>query len=410
MSEIVEEFLGRYRRERHFYENLASLAEGRCTRLLEQRGVQAQVASRAKDSGRLAKKLAEREERYQKLEDIYADIVDLAGVRIALYLPGQKSEVENVIRRNFHVVDIRRHEGAPPQKQGTYSKVFPGYRADHFRVKIKAVEDGDQQYEDTLFEIQVTSVLMHAWSEVEHDLVYKPLSGQLTDEERAILDQINGLVLAVELALKQLQVEGERRIQARDSKFRNHYELAAFLFEYFETSARPAPLIGEPAVLMDYLRKTEQDTPAALLRYMNSVDGASAAEPIVNQLLDNMVEGEKDKYGLLGATRSEFTAEDSLPQIGGADVLVGEFINSWASLEKAIRGCEKSAGTRAPLQRLIRDLPSDFRTDFERLRAIRNRVVHAAETIVPSSMEKAIKDVKRLSERLEGYDGKSDND
>ena len=42
---------------------------------------------------------------------------------------------------------------------------------------------------------------MHAWSEVEHDLVYKPLQGTLSDEELAILDELNGLVLAGEIAL-----------------------------------------------------------------------------------------------------------------------------------------------------------------------------------------------------------------
>ena len=37
-------------------------------------------------------------------------------------------------------------------------------------------------------------MLMHAWSEVEHDLVYKPFSGNLSASELAILDEINGLV------------------------------------------------------------------------------------------------------------------------------------------------------------------------------------------------------------------------
>ena len=46
---------------------------------------------------------------------------------------------------------------------------------------------------------------MHAWSEVEHDLVYKPLAGDLSEEELAILDEINGLVLTGEIALERLQ-------------------------------------------------------------------------------------------------------------------------------------------------------------------------------------------------------------
>ncbi len=46
---------------------------------------------------------------------------------------------------------------------------------------------------------------MHSWAEVEHDLVYKPINGKLSDEEYAILDEINGLVLSGEIALERLQ-------------------------------------------------------------------------------------------------------------------------------------------------------------------------------------------------------------
>ena len=46
---------------------------------------------------------------------------------------------------------------------------------------------------------------MHAWAEVEHDLVYKPYSGKLQEDELAILDEINGLVIAGEIALERLQ-------------------------------------------------------------------------------------------------------------------------------------------------------------------------------------------------------------
>lgn len=49
-------------------------------------------------------------------------------------------------------------------------------------------------------EIQVASLIMHAWSEVEHDLIYKPMQGTLSEEELSILDELNGLVLAGEIA------------------------------------------------------------------------------------------------------------------------------------------------------------------------------------------------------------------
>ena len=60
---------------------------------------------------------------------------------------------------------------------------------------------------------------MHAWSEVEHDLVYKPMQGTLSEEELAILDELNGLVLTGEIALERLQAAGNERIQNSKATF-----------------------------------------------------------------------------------------------------------------------------------------------------------------------------------------------
>jgi hypothetical protein len=53
---------------------------------------------------------------------------------------------------------------------------------------------------------------MHAWAEVNHDLVYKPARGELSDEEYSALDQLNGLVLVGEIGLERLQKAGEARV------------------------------------------------------------------------------------------------------------------------------------------------------------------------------------------------------
>ena len=50
-------------------------------------------------------------------------------------------------------------------------------------MKEESLDKTQQKYATARIEIQVASVLMHAWSEVEHDLVYKPLSGTLSEEE-----------------------------------------------------------------------------------------------------------------------------------------------------------------------------------------------------------------------------------
>ena len=79
------------------------------------------------------------------------------------------------------------------------------------QLKDNSLQDTQKRYVNSKTEIQVASVLMHACSEVEHDLVYKPLNGTLSEEELAILDELNGLVLAGEIALERLQIAGTAR-------------------------------------------------------------------------------------------------------------------------------------------------------------------------------------------------------
>src|SRR5690606_9552985 len=95
------------------------------------------------------------------------------------------------------------------------------YWATHYRLKLResSLQEGQKRYAAARVEVQVASVLMHAWSEVEHDLVYKPLQGTLSDEEYAILDELNGLVLAGEIALERLQKAGEARVTREGTPF-----------------------------------------------------------------------------------------------------------------------------------------------------------------------------------------------
>jgi hypothetical protein len=74
---------------------------------------------------------------------------------------------------------------------------------------------------------------MHACSEVEHDLVYKPLSGELSEDELAILNEINGLVIAGEIALERLQKAITEKTQ-RKKEITNKYELSNLVFNTFK--------------------------------------------------------------------------------------------------------------------------------------------------------------------------------
>lgn len=204
--DLLDSFLDRYVKEYDYYEQAARMARQMLESNLQAAGIRAIVTSRPKSVTRLADKCRQRNksQNYESIDDIYADIADLAGVRVALYFPAERDQVGGLINRLFHVDESR---AFPKPSETRTDKRFSGYSALHYRVRLQshALAESDQRYAAAKIEIQVASVLMHAWSEVEHDLVYKPAEGELSLDEYSLLDQLNGLVLAGEIALEQLQ-------------------------------------------------------------------------------------------------------------------------------------------------------------------------------------------------------------
>ena len=134
--------------------------------------------------------------------------------------------------RNFDIeVPVKRFPTKTEDADdAVYKKRFDGYCAVHYRLRIPADGVAEERYSRARVELQVASLLMHAWAEVEHDLGYKPETGQPSEDEFAILDEINGLVIAGEIALSGLQRAVEQRITSQGRQFKNPYDLAAYIY------------------------------------------------------------------------------------------------------------------------------------------------------------------------------------
>jgi ppGpp synthetase/RelA/SpoT-type nucleotidyltranferase len=229
--DLIDRFIARYTKEFDFYEQAGRLAANKLELTLQEAGIRAIVTNRPKSIGRLHEKCRKRNLRrpYKSIDEIFGDIVDLVGIRVALYFPGERDQVDAIIKRMFQLTQLRKDFPEPDQQRP--EKRFLGYSALHYRVQLQEQDltESERRYALANIEIQVASVLMHAWSEVEHDLIYKPVAGNLSEDEYAILDQLNGLVLAGEIALERLQKAGQRRVGYGGGEFANHYDLANFL-------------------------------------------------------------------------------------------------------------------------------------------------------------------------------------
>ena len=303
---VIEQFIEAYTKKLDFYREAARFCSQICETNMEQMGIRTIVTSRAKKPERLRNKLEKREigKKYNTFEDIMVDIADLSGVRIALYFPGDLSKVQQFIESNFTVKERRIFpEPVQPlwEKEQDYKKRFSGYWATHYRVylKEKDLSEDTFKYSETLIEIQIASALMHAWAEVEHDLVYKPYSGELSFEEYQILDELNGLVLAGEIALERLQKAVKNRVSQVGKNFNNHYELAMFLYNKLghttESSQRDI-VLGRVDLLFQCIKTSEYNNPESMKDLLLVIDHDIKTHPVVEQIIDKFRSIDSDIY------------------------------------------------------------------------------------------------------------------
>jgi ppGpp synthetase/RelA/SpoT-type nucleotidyltranferase len=163
---LGERLLEEYARKEQLYREFASLVKNILEVFLVSNGFKFQIFHRAKDENRLAVKIDQKRregKEYKRLDDIE----DLAGVRVVFYLESDKKDFLRSFLSEFEGCIVSHEEKYDPK----------GYRGAHiiFRLdkeRSKLVEY--RKYTGFKCEIQVSTILFHAWSEVEHDIIYKP--------------------------------------------------------------------------------------------------------------------------------------------------------------------------------------------------------------------------------------------
>jgi ppGpp synthetase/RelA/SpoT-type nucleotidyltranferase len=130
-----------------------------------------QIQNREKSTESLIKKLTPLS--MLQSESIELEIKDLAGCRIIFYLNGDVDKFfhSSIIQDNFAVIEYKRHNTTDKK---TSSNDY--YIADHFIVELKPDRTALPEYakyKGLKCEIQVHTILNHAFSETNHDIIYK---------------------------------------------------------------------------------------------------------------------------------------------------------------------------------------------------------------------------------------------
>ncbi|KAI8955012.1 hypothetical protein F4801DRAFT_416855 [Xylaria longipes] len=161
------------------------------------------------------------------LKQMKRDLHDFGGIRISVYFPGDVDKVVEILQDYLRVTT----KPKKPKKEtrNLHNATFGGYRATHIMVRLKESEIPQDKvaWEGVEVEIQIATLVMNVWSEIEHDMIYKPLKtlGQeISENEIRLLDLINGIVMTGEVALRQLEASTKDRL-SRDA---NNDHTAAF--------------------------------------------------------------------------------------------------------------------------------------------------------------------------------------
>lgn len=133
-----------------------------------------QIQNRAKEPSSLEKKLLDRD--LLGHANIENEIKDLAGCRLIFYSNDEVDKFLNsrIISENFDV-DWDKSKTHQPVKESP--DVAELYRAHHYLVSLKKDRTQLPEYASFLnlkCEIQIQTILNHAWSETSHDVIYKP--------------------------------------------------------------------------------------------------------------------------------------------------------------------------------------------------------------------------------------------
>ena len=163
-----------YRRIRGRYEAFAQAVKEILVQALRAADIRvSSVEPRAKDPesfGAKAELPSDSDHREPKYRRPIDEITDLAGVRIIAFFPRALASIGDCIREEFDVIEHTDHG------QKLYQNERFGYRSDHYLVKINGKRTELPEYEPhrgLVAEVQVRTILQHAWAEIEHDIQYK---------------------------------------------------------------------------------------------------------------------------------------------------------------------------------------------------------------------------------------------
>ncbi|WP_169816623.1 GTP pyrophosphokinase [Rhodovibrio salinarum] len=182
------------------HNNLTGEAKSIIRNALDQKGVEyIEVDGRTKTLNSATEKI--KRKGYSSPEK---QLTDLTGIRIVTFFEFQIDQISQTIKEYFEVDEYNSLD-----RTDMLGDDRVGYRSVHFVCTLGEGRDHLPEYRGLCglkFEVQVRTVLQHAWAELQHDRAYK-FSGELPGHLKRELNLYAGMLEIVDGAFSKIALE-----------------------------------------------------------------------------------------------------------------------------------------------------------------------------------------------------------
>lgn len=230
--------LAQYDKHYRKYKRFADEVEHQLRSILEEEGIVCNaITSRVKERDSLDRKIDIKMDKYNDL----SEITDIAGIRVITYYDNDVDRVAKIVEREFCVDkenSIDKREALDPEKFG-YCSVHYVVTLNETRLQLPEC----RAYAGIKCEIQIRTVLQHAWAEIEHDLGYKNEIAVPRDIRRSF-SRLAGLLEVADKEFREIRdflAEYPQKIQAEmksDTPELSNCELDAVVLETFISTSQ----------------------------------------------------------------------------------------------------------------------------------------------------------------------------
>ena len=125
-----------------------------------------------------------------------------------------------------------------PSSRRMHATSFTAPRIAKSPSKAKKLVGTYANLKDVTCEIQVCSLLAHVYNEIEHDIRYKKLTGEISDKEDDLLDALGKLTASGDVLIETVIETQERRQSELQGEFEDEYDFVTRMRQRFPTAAQ----------------------------------------------------------------------------------------------------------------------------------------------------------------------------